>query len=414
VNSVQTLIDGLAERIGQPVGIDDRRFRSVAYSSHADEIDPVRRRSILGRQAPEQVTAWLERLGVARASGEVHVPANPGLSMVPRVCFPVRFHGRLLGYLWLTEDRGPVSDVLLAEAERFTTEIAEELFRLDQEESDDHRREAEAVRRLTEAAGGKDGTVRRASQLASAAWYSVAVVDATGADVSHGPETDVRLTAATGRARRALPPRHLLSLVADGRAVVVLAGTSSQDLERAAAALLTSAELELADLEHVAPVVGLGGPRTQIEHLPVVRHQAELAVRVARAATTHGPLATWVTLEAYRLVSELAEGRDAHALVPDVLRELFGDPDAATLVRTLEAYLEHGGDAPAAAAELFIHRSSLYNRLRRVEELAGVDMRSGSDRLELHLGLRLWRLASLSTGVGNPDLKTRQPRTPAH
>jgi len=113
---IQELTDGLAERLGMPVGIDDRQFRSVAYSSHTDEIDLVRRMSILGRQAPEEVTDWLLTLGISRSTNYVRVPENPGMHMVPRVCFPLRFHERLLGYLWLTKVNGPLSEALLAEA----------------------------------------------------------------------------------------------------------------------------------------------------------------------------------------------------------------------------------------------------------------------------------------------------------
>jgi DNA-binding PucR family transcriptional regulator len=74
------------------------------------------------------------------------------------------------------------------------------------------------------------------------------------------------------------------------------------------------------------------------------------------------------------------------------MQRLLDSGDAAVLVPTLECYLDLGGDARAAAEALFVHRSSLYGRLHRIEEVARVDLGSGEDRLELHLGLRLWRL----------------------
>ncbi len=80
-------------------------------------------------------------------------------------------------------------------------------------------------------------------------------------------------------------------------------------------------------------------------------------------------------------------------MVPAPIHTLIAAPDGETLLTTLEAYLEHGGDAAGTAAELFLHRSSLYKRLHRIERLAGVDLRSGNDRLQLHVGLILWRLS---------------------
>ena len=59
---------------------------------------------------------------------------------------------------------------------------------------------------------------------------------------------------------------------------------------------------------------------------------------------------------------------------------------------TLETYLDHAGDVKRTAAELWLHRTSLYYRLRRIEEVAGVDLNRGEDRLLCHVALRLARL----------------------
>jgi len=59
---LQGLVDALAAEVGRPAGIDDRQFRAVAYSSHGEEVDRVRRASILHRSAPAEVTSWLESL----------------------------------------------------------------------------------------------------------------------------------------------------------------------------------------------------------------------------------------------------------------------------------------------------------------------------------------------------------------
>ena len=112
----------------------------------------------------------------------------------------------------------------------------------------------------------------------------------------------------------------------------------------------------------------------------------------------------WDALGAYRTIGRLLAGAAPPAAVPESLGRLLADDDAATLVPTLETYLELGADAQAAASRVFVHRSSLYNRLRRIEHVAGVDLRSGEDRLELHLGLRIWRM----TG-GGAALRVRDP-----
>ena len=77
--------------------------------------------------------------------------------------------------------------------------------------------------------------------------------------------------------------------------------------------------------------------------------------------------------------------------MPDGLRKLL-DGGHEQLVLTLETYLDHAGDVKSTAAELWLHRTSLYYRLRRIEEVAGVDLNRGEDRLLCHVALRLSRL----------------------
>ncbi|MFD6447777.1 helix-turn-helix domain-containing protein [Promicromonospora sp. NPDC060204] len=75
------------------------------------------------------------------------------------------------------------------------------------------------------------------------------------------------------------------------------------------------------------------------------------------------------------------------------LEALLGLPEAALLLHTLETYLELAGSARATAAALHLHRTSLYYRLQRVELLAGTDLKDGTERLALHLALRVARAA---------------------
>jgi sugar diacid utilization regulator len=231
-------------------------------------------------------------------------------------------------------------------------------------------------------------------------------------DQSLGAAIEVRMTEAVDRTRRAVALRHQVAELHATGGTIVAAGASDAALEAHAVTLLEAVQNELADIDDVVVVLGAGQPVDRVAHLHESHRQAQLAARAGRAMPELGVLVWWKSLRAYGLVVELLGDREPWALIPDSLARLLADPDAGLLVPTLEAYLEHAGDARAAAAELFIHRSSLYNRLHRIEELAGVDIRSGADRLELHLGLRLWRLAGGATSVEAERRKVRRPATP--
>jgi len=100
----------------------------------------------------------------------------------------------------------------------------------------------------------------------------------------------------------------------------------------------------------------------------------------------HTP-AEWDAIGPFRLLT---------ALPPDVahdpaVRALLGTAHRE-LARTAEVFLDRAGQAGRTAAELGIHRQTLYYRLSRVEQLTGLDLDDGEDRLLLHMALKGARL----------------------
>jgi hypothetical protein len=136
-------------------------------------------------------------------------------------------------------------------------------------------------------------------------------------------------------------------------------------------------------------------------------------VRVATHVPARGRVIAWSELGAYRTITALIGATDPAAMLPDSVVRLLSAHDAATLAGSLETYLEHAGDAQATAAALSVHRSSLYHRLHRIEQVTGMRLRVGDDRLELHLGLRMWRLAGSPTAEHLKRSNSAAPSKPS-
>lgn len=62
---------------------------------------------------------------------------------------------------------------------------------------------------------------------------------------------------------------------------------------------------------------------------------------------------------------------------------------AADLTRTLETFLQEGGNIAATADRLFLHRNSVIYRLGRIKELLGLDPRQREVRETLTLALAI-------------------------
>ncbi len=136
-----------------------------------------------------------------------------------------------------------------------------------------------------------------------------------------------------------------------------------------------------------AVAAGVADARVGLAGLAAAWQEASAAARAALAEPGFGPVAEWSRIGPYRLLTALPP-ETAH---DPVVRPLLS-PTHRELARTAEVYLDCAGQAGRTAAELGIHRQTLYYRLSRVEQLTGLDLDDGEDRLLLHMALKGARL----------------------
>lgn len=94
---------------------------------------------------------------------------------------------------------------------------------------------------------------------------------------------------------------------------------------------------------------------------------------------------------AYGLLVPLASSPSSRREVDRILGPLeeYDAKHQSSLMDTLRTFLEENGNASASAERLHLHRNSLAYRLRRVEELTGMDLEDSENRLILALALHL-------------------------
>ncbi|MFA3876932.1 PucR family transcriptional regulator [Streptomyces sp. MMCC 100] len=391
----QELVDELSELLGAPATLENRDFELIAFGAYDSEgdldpsaLDPVRTRSILTRRSTAAVRAWFESFGITRATGPVRIPPTPEAGVYRgRTCLPVRHRGVVLGYVWLLDtDPGPTErqltaamevtariGALLADEAQHGADLSRELRAVLTAERDWQR--DMAVAELRSALGARAETPH--AVVCVAPWPSAGPDDAPSV--------------------RTVPGATALCTVPWGTSAVSLAllvRLRSADVQTPA----TSAAGRL--LER-AGARGPGGPagaaggvaagvsasRTGLADLGTAWWEASAAARAARAEARFGPVAQWTSIGAFRLLASLpprsADDPAVRALLSPAHREL---------ARTAEVYLDCAGQAGRTAAELGVHRQTLYYRLSRVEQLTGLDLDDGEDRLLLHMALKARRL----------------------
>ncbi|MFD7866846.1 PucR family transcriptional regulator [Streptomyces sp. NPDC059783] len=375
----QELVDEISAALGVPATLEDRDFGLVAFGAHDSDddtaMDPVRTRSILTRRSTPAVRAWFENFGITRATGPVRIPAAPEAGVYrDRICLPVRHRGVVLGYVWLLDaDPGP-TDAQLESAMEVAARIGALLW--------------------DEARAGTDLSREFGAVLAAGRGWQrdmavAALSEALGPD-AEGLHTVVCVMPWTGEppSARTVPSAAALSAASapggtGGPALAALIRLRSPEVLDPA---LTAAE-RLRATAGTAATAGIGVARRGLAELADAWHEATAAARAAAAESRFGPLAEWSAIGPYRLLTALPPDTPSDHAVRPLLA-----PAQRELAHTAEVFLDRAGQASRTAAELGIHRQTLYYRLSRVQQLTGLDLNDGEDRLLLHMALKASRL----------------------
>lgn len=391
-DALRGLVEDLAEKLRRSVVVDDPLVRFICSSRHFDDADPVRIRSLLQGRADSEIIRYVLDQGVAGWSRAGFIAGRDDLGLLTRYCVPLRERGHLLGLLMVVAPEGrltPEETDLIAEA---SADVAAQMY-ADQVAADgDGTKERELLAALLGASpAARDAARQRildGGLLPDAPHTVVTVVQVTPSHESPG-QIEIALRGALEGLTRTRSAHGLLAVDAD-RAVLLQAADQPLD-ERELTEQSTRIVENLGTYLDASaePVLGVGGRQSGLADAWTSYDQALVAARAARRMPRLKRVGDWEELGEFAVLLQLPDHALAETLLPKPLRALLDAPGGQRLEETLRSFLEHAGSIPRTAEVLGIHRTSLYYRLRQIQELTGLDLDSGGDRLILHLGLRI-------------------------
>lgn len=399
---MQQMVDHIAQVLGRPALVEDRRQRAIVYSPQSDVIDDVRRTTILQRHAGPEVSSWLVELGVNKARGPVRTPENAGLNMLPRLCIPIWRADLALGCLWFIEAPGAMSSSDVDLASDLGDRLAEEWYRWRLQQDKASTRNSGKVRDLL--LGSGEEMRRAAEELAEEGYFGAgnpvnALTVRPVADRIPAPADDLRegLERTVRAVVRGLGAANCLSMVRSDHAVLLVSAGDEpgrgRSIDEVAARLSAAADASLTDLPGVSStVVGVGAPRATLDLSQDSYLDASRAAQIGASFALPDPVVRWDRLGVYRGLHAIASMGVEPADMQAGFERLLSEKDGQALLDTVECYLNLGGHVQDAAAQLNLHRTSLYYRLDRVQRIVGVDLQNGVERLGFHLAIMLQRL----------------------
>lgn len=388
VDPIFLIVEELASRIKRSVAVDDAALNYIAHSSHRfNDEDQIRLQSITERQLPEPVLTYIMSMNLPSLREPVVVPAQHKYGFEhDRLLVPIRSAQELIGVLWTTyspslseEDKRLCQQAarrlapLLVPAVSISESVIVERHLLNLVSDD------QAVRAATADMLVTHGLVQLNNPK---------IVFAAGIpgkhEFDHQEHAEFRRVwlDATGR----IYP-HLLSAHDQAHVFGLIEVTgeySITDLQQSLGSvyryLNTRLRSSFKDLR-----VGVGTLRS-IDEVHISYLEAISAVGMG--AYLDDSVILWDEHPLEALLELAVSDAITECRLPTILRKTLLGLNSE-IVDTVACYLDLAGSVLDVAREKHLHRATIYYRINQFEQETGLNLRSGRDRLLVHMGIQL-------------------------
>lgn len=395
MDDVQKITDELASSLNRAVFVDDASFRPLATSVQIGLVDEARVQALLDRGPTEEHLRYFIDHGVTEARVPLRVPGSAEHRLLPRVVIPITSGGRTLARVWLIDADPPVTDDDIARA----VDVCREMRR--------HLLESSAAARHIAVAGDLLRDIHDAGRRRRQALFERLSEDYEVGGLEHAHVCviqlgrNIPLGAADempwydGFLATFIEILNLRGAVAYERGHALIMLVSSREVTgRKLVQSIWAAAHRSATLHDVSvKTVGVGGALGSENGFELSLRQAEFAARIAGRVSALKGRVHWDDIGTYRLFFAVEWDHAGVASINPGVAELLAER-RTPLAATLLAYLERDGDVSAAAAELQVHRTTLYYRIERAKEILRDDL-AGESLFAIHAALRLADLAGL-------------------
>jgi sugar diacid utilization regulator len=211
--------------------------------------------------------------------------------------------------------------------------------------------------------------------------FAVSILDEHGAGNGAAPDRSRMLALAERAILRKIPDAIVAVRETEVVAVALVPPGSKAGLDdvRALAHQCRAAIVER--YPEVTVVAGIGGCCRQPVEISRSYGEARRAIDAAARMGTTPAVVAYDDLGIHRLLLQVPDLGELRSFATAVLGDLVREPGRAELLQTLSAWFRTGGSPQRTARALHLHANTVSYRIRRVEEIAGLDLDEYQDRL---------------------------------
>ena len=386
-------VDRISTALGCPVTLEDAHHHLLAYSIHDDLSDPVRISTIVTRRVPEKIinSLWKEGYMPALLKGNepIIIPSLNDVEFGTRAAIAIKKNEEILGFIWALQSQDTFKDEHLAFLKIAAKEGKNQLLQAQRKKKRHQENHQEFLWKLLTGHFQSEERIAQSClelSIGLPAPYSIVVFSFPNDITQNTEKTISYMLSTTQRIKASL-------YTVDRKRLIILAGATaqnnfSQDLTEFIKAFI----LQMKTRFDIAPIQGACGQIYQTYIKARNSYDEALFTFSLQQAFSEkkDSLINYGNLGIYQYIKTL-HTYHADSSISQSLQSIenYDNKNHTQLTQTLESYLKHDGNLYNAAEDLHVHVNTIHYRMKRISEIAQVDLKDPFIKTALLLELLL-------------------------
>jgi DNA-binding PucR family transcriptional regulator len=393
-DSLEEFADMVSEVLQCPITIEDANHRLLAYSTHDDRTDPARIATIIGRRVPEKVINSLWKEGVIpsllSSRDPVRVKTVDDIGLGNRVAVSVWKNDEVLGFIWALEIEKTLGEKEMVCLKQAAEATKNKLIQVQTRKNKKEEQFQEFFwQLLTSHLQSNEDIINKfhSLQISPPSLFAAAVFHFSQ-NLTRDDEKHIAYLLKTIQ-----EPKILLHTIDHQQLILFI---SADGIQQPVKKLNTFCELfvdkmkERFGIESV--VQGFSDIYTDLQKVEKSYKDAQTVLSVKRKFPNEArDLHSYPNLGIYKYIDVLIEKSRFDQNENYSLKKLheYDKKNNSDLAETLEVYLNKDSNVQEAAIALNIHTNTLNYRLKRISEIAEINLRDPNQKITLFLDLKL-------------------------
>ncbi|WP_085993228.1 PucR family transcriptional regulator [Oceanobacillus senegalensis] len=397
VDSPDELADQIAEIFDCPITIEDSNHHIIAYSKHSENIDEARISTIMNRKVPDKVINGLWKKGIMPKlidrDEPVIIPEIKHIGLGNRVAISIRKRNEILGFIWAHTANKTLNEENLQLLKEAAVEMKHFLLKRRQGK----RKSEEGYKDfLWQLLTGDIQDTRKISYLANQ--YNMNLEGKIGIVIFQFPNdvTEQVEKHAYYLSETQVKVKVEARLFDENEFITLVRLRKEEDTSESLTNFIKQFVDKITGQLNILSITGVSGLLYEkAQHIHESYKQAQKMLKLKEIFTDElENIYIYEDLGIYQFIEELHDiqkGQYFNKYIEKI--RTYDQKHRTSLLPTLEVYLKEDCNVYQAAQALFIHPNTMNYRLKRIKEVAKLNLKDPNQKTVIYLHLLMEKIS---------------------